>query len=172
MNGDDGRKSPAPGRRRVDRRAAARVAAVQALYQLDMNDANVEDVILEFLAHRVGDAESGGRVDETLFSDVVRGATRRRREIDRLLSARLAADWPLDRLETVLRAVLRCGCYELTMRPDVPARVVINEYLEVAKHFFSGGEPGMVNGVLDRLAREVRQAEVTEALRGGAGPDR
>ena len=155
------------GRRRGDRRAAARLAAVQALYQLEMNAADVEDLILEFLAHRLGNGEGGYKVETQLFSDVVRGVASRAGEIDRLLVPALSPSWPIDRLESVLRALLRCGVYELRWRPDVPARVVINEYVEVAKVFFDGGEPGFANGVLDRLARQLRAGEMTDVGRGG-----
>lgn len=153
MSADDGKR--ARGRGGLHRKSAARLAAVQALYQIELNDAEVEGVILEFLAHRL----QKGEVDRLLFSDVVRGAVRRREEIDRLLRASLAAGWPLERLEAVMRAILRCGAYELIMRPDVPARAAINEYVNVAHAFFAGDEPGFVNGVLNRIARERRPAE-------------
>ena len=136
------------------RKSAARLAAVQALYQIELNDADVEGVILEFLTHRLK-----APVDTVLFSDVVRGAVRRREEIDARLRPALAAGWPLDRLEAVMRAILRCGVYELLMRPDVPARPAISEYVNVAHAFFSGDEPGFVNGVLNRLARDLRPNE-------------
>lgn len=139
----------------VHRKSAARLAAVQALYQIELNDAEVEGVILEFLTHRL----SKGPIDTVLFSDVVRGTVRRRDEIDGLLRAALAAGWPLDRLESVVRATLRCGVYELLMRPDVPARPAINEYVNVAHAFFAGDEPGFVNGVLNRIARDLRPQE-------------
>jgi N utilization substance protein B len=137
------------------RKSAARLAAVQALYQIELNDADVEGVILEFMAHRLPKAP----VDTLLFSDVVRGAVRRREEIDARLRPALAVGWPLDRLEAVLRAILRCGVYELLMRPDVPARPAISEYVNVAHAFFAGDEPGFVNGVLNRIARDLRPHE-------------
>ena len=159
-------KSP-PGRLSGRRRSAARLAAVQALYQLDVNRteltaANIDAVIREFFRHRFGQEGNGdylADVDRDLFVDIVRGATGRQEDLDKLVSTALTEDWPLQRLELVLRATLRAGAYELWVRGDVPARVVINEYLEVAHAFFSGKEPSLVNGVLDRLARNLRSAE-------------
>lgn len=146
------------------RKSAARLLAVQALYQIDLNDAEVEGVILEFLTHRL----PKGPVDTTMFSDIVRGAVRRRAEIDGQLRRALAAGWPLERLEAVVRAILRCSVYELVVRPDVPARSAISEYVDVAHAFFSGEEPRFVNGVLNRLARELRSGEFEERVDGRA----
>jgi N utilization substance protein B len=156
-----------PGRASGRRRSAARLAAVQALYQLDVNRseltaAAIDGVIREFFRHRFGQEGNGdylADVDRDLFVDIVRGAAGRQEDLDRLISTALTDDWPLQRLELVLRATLRAGAYELWVRGDVPARVVINEYLEVAHAFFSGKEPSLVNGVLDRLARHLRAEE-------------
>ena len=152
------------------RRSVARLAAVQALYQLDMSQSEtgttsgeVEKVIREFARYRLGqeiDGDRLGEADEPLFADIVRGTVSRRRDIDGMLRDALSAEWPLDRLETILRAILRAGAYELLARADVPARVVVNEYIDVAHAFFAGREPSLVNGVLDRLARMVRPAEM------------
>jgi transcription antitermination protein NusB len=152
------------------RRTAARLAAVQALYQIELAPAPVEAVITEFIDHRFGreiEGERQGDADPTLFAELVRGAFARQDELDRLIGAALSPDWPLARLETVLRAILRAGAFELLCRADVPAPVAINEYLDIAHAFFTGKEPGMVNGVLDRLARGLRPQEV--ALRGRDG---
>ena len=153
----------------MDRRRAARLAAVQALYQIEMNEAGPDDVIAEFVRHRLGDDDgaASAAADPELFADLVRGACARRDEIDAQISAALSADWTIDRLELLLRAVLRVGVYELIGRPQVPVRVAINEHIEIARDFFSRGEPGMVNGVLDRIAREVRAAEFTESNDAG-----
>jgi N utilization substance protein B len=153
------------------RRTAARLAAVQALYQIELNGGSVDAVVGEFVRHRLGsegEGENFGEVDQTLFGDVVRGTMARRAELDTMISSALTADWPLDRLEVILRAILRVGAYELFARPDVPARVVISEYLDISHAFFAGKEPGLVNGVLDRLARTLRPEEVQEH-RGGGG---
>ncbi|MFQ5348746.1 MAG: transcription antitermination factor NusB [Rhodothalassiaceae bacterium] len=141
-------------------RSAARLGAVQALYQLDLDpDADADSVVAEFEAHRLGREIEGAlyaRADRALFADIVRGVAARGAEIDRLLSSVLAEGWPLERLESVLRAILRAGTYELLARPDIPTAVIINEYVDIAHAFFDDAEPGFANGVLDRLAKEIR----------------
>jgi transcription antitermination protein NusB len=149
------------------RRSAARLAAVQALYQIEIAGAPVETVVAEFLRDGI-DPDHRGAFDEALFADIVRGATARLAELDLRIGEALTPDWPLERLENVLRAILRAGTYELAARIDVPAPVVISEYLEIAHAFFAGKEPGLVNGVLDRLARGLRPEE----HRGGAASSR
>ena len=143
-------------------RSAARLAAVQALYQIELNQEDAEGVILAFRTHGFP-AEPGGEAmidpDVDLFADVVRGTDRRRAEIDRLLSETLVKGWPLERLESVLRAILRAGTYELLMRGDIPPKVIINEYIEIAHAFFSGDEIRMTNGVLDRVAHLLRTGD-------------
>lgn len=152
------------------RRTAARLAAVQALYQIELNGAPAEEVIAEFVKHRLGhesEEENFGAADQVLFTDIVAGADARQEDLDRLITGALSAEWPLERLEVILRAILRAGTYELLARKDVPARVAISEYLDIAHAFFAGKEPGMVNGVLDRLARTLRPEGVRED--GGDG---
>lgn len=153
------------------RRSAARLAAVQALYQIDLADGTADTVVQEFVRHRLGQVIEGTRyrdADAEWFGDVVRGATARRAEIDALVESAIASGRGLERVETLLRATLRAGAYELLARVDVPARVVIDEYVDVANAFFSGPEPKLLNGVLDRIARQVRPGELTES--GGGGP--
>jgi N utilization substance protein B len=154
-------------------RTGSRVAAVQALFQAEQGPASAEVVIDEFVRYRLGAAEGSdgfedGRVhdvDVKLFSRIVRTATLEQDRIDSLVAANLAADWPIDRLDPVLRALIRAGAAELSMTDGPPARVVINEYLDVAHGFFEGDEPRMANGVLDRLAHLLRPAEFpTEAV--------
>jgi transcription antitermination protein NusB len=142
------------------KRTAARLAAVQALYQMELSDGDPAEVVAEFLAHRLDDrSEEGvGPADRDFFAAIAKGAAENREALDRGIAAVLASDWPLARLETVLRAILRLGAYELAHRPDVPTEIVINEYLDVAHAFFDGKEPGLVNGVLDALARGRPQA--------------
>jgi N utilization substance protein B len=148
-------------------RTASRVAAVQALFQAEQAGDNPETVIDQFVKHRLGDlaGQDGfedGRIPDAevpLFARVVREAVRRQDAIDPLLSDALPNDWPLGRLDPVLRAVIRAGVAELTMTDGPPAKVVINEYLDIARGFFAGPEPGLVNAVLDKVAREVRAAE-------------
>jgi N utilization substance protein B len=150
------------------RRSAARLAAVQALYQIDMTGVlpgttEVDRVVREFARHRFGqDMDGGGMVeaDEALFRDIVGGVSARWRDIDGIVGPALSAEWPIERLETILRAILRAGAYELMARIDVPPRVVISEYLDVAHAFFGAKEPALVNGVLDRLARSLRPDEM------------
>lgn len=145
-----------------DRLSAARLAAVQAMYQMDIAGHGIEDVVAEFLTHRLADWTENGRAikaDAELFAMLARGAGARRDEIDALIVGALAEGWTVGRLELLLRAVLRVGTFELMARPETPARVVIDEYIEVAHAFFSKGPPGFVNGVLDRLAHELRPGE-------------
>jgi transcription antitermination protein NusB len=153
------------------KRTAARLAAVQALYQIELAHAAPDSVIAEFIHHRLGresDAEDFGEGDPVLFEDLVRGTVARQEELDRLIGEALTPDWPLQRLETVLRATLRAGAFELLAREDVPAAVVISEYLDIAHAFFAGKEPGLVNGVLDKLTRSLRPQETAERSHGGA----
>ncbi len=145
-----------------DRRSAARLAAVQALYQIDVGGGAVDDIIAEFAEHRPGvesDEAPPLEIDPDLFAEIARGAVARRDELDALITGALSEDWTMDRLELLLRAVLRAGAFELLARPETPARVAINEYVDVAHAFFGEGVPGLVNGVLDRLAHELRADE-------------
>lgn len=148
-------------------RTAARLAAVQALFQSDQAGAAAESVIDEFVHHRLGpagdrDAYEEGRVPEAeiaLFARIVRAATQGQPARDSMLTAALPADWPLGRLDPVLLALLRAALAELSMPDGPPARVVINEYVDVAHGFFGAEEPRLVNAVLDRLGRLLRAAE-------------
>ncbi len=147
-------------------RTSARVAAVQALFQAEQMQVSAERVIDEFVRHRLG-AEPGtgfedGRAPDAnvpLFGRIVRTATTQQDTLDAVLADTLSADWPMERLDPVLRALLRAGAAELWMSDGPPARVVINEYLDIAHGFFDGDIPGMANGVLDRIAHRLRTAE-------------
>ncbi len=146
----------------ISARTAARVAAVQALYQMDLAGTDLNDVIEEFLAVRFEQKtpeETIDGADRVFFADILRAVLRRQREIDPLVDEQLAIGWRLVRVDAILRAVLRGGVAELLERIDVPARVVINEYVNVAHFFFSEDEPRVVNGVLDKIARKVRSPE-------------
>lgn len=156
---------PPGGTRRVGSgaRRRARLATVQALYQMELTGTPVAAVIEEFLAHRFSPAEA--RVDDAFFSGLAGGVVEHQVAVDRSLAKVLMESWELDRLDSTLRALLRAGVFELLYRPDVPARVVLNEYVEIADSFFSGQETGFANGVLDRLARIVRPEEFAD--RGG-----
>ena len=147
--------------------SAARLAAVQALYEVDVAGTPADAVVGEFLAERWSraTAEVGTEAtapDRELFRLLVLGVAGQLAEVDRAVAGALTGTWTLARLEVLLRAILRAGAFELMVRPAVPARVVITEYLEVAHAFFAGTEPGLVNGVLDRLARTLRPGELGE----------
>lgn len=145
------------------RRSAARLAAVQALYEMDMVGAEADAVLTEFLQQRwrLDDAGGGPMVepDGEWLGDLVNGVATRRGELDGLIGTALTKDLALERLETLLRVILRAGAYELSTKPDVPAAVVISEYVEVTHAFFDAKEAKLVNGVLDHLARELRAGE-------------
>lgn len=143
-------------------RSLARLGAVQALYQMDLAGTDMEEVCAQFVVHRLGRDSDGneiGRADAAFFRDLVTGVVREQRAVDPEIDGRLAEGWRLNRIDSTLRAILRAGAYELHCRRDVPARVVIDEYVELAHAFFDGDEPGVVNGVLDRLARSLRAGE-------------
>ncbi len=145
-------------------RSAARLAAVQALYQMEASGQGVETTIREFQDYRLGGNIDGAQMhdaDAKFFADILRGAVEAQNRLDPYLERQLAAGWKLSRLDATARAVLRAGLYEMIRRPDVPYKVVINEYLDIANAFFEGEEPGFINGVLDAAAREARSDELT-----------
>jgi transcription antitermination protein NusB len=140
-------------------RSAARLAAVQALYQHDMEGTPVARLLHEFHEHRLGATigdETYHDAERDFFDDVVSGAEARRAEIDEKIAAKLAQGWSLDRLDRPMRAILRAGTYELIARPDVPIGSVISEYVDVAHAFYDKRESGFVNGLLDAIAKETR----------------
>lgn len=145
-------------------RSAARLAAVQALYELDVSGKGVLDAIAEFESHWMGREIEGMQfkpAEAAFFRDIVAGVVRDQARIDRGVDEALADKWPLRRVEPVLRAILRCGAYELLNRRDVPAKAAISEYIDVARAFYEQDEPGMVNGVLDAIGRKHRADELT-----------
>jgi len=147
-------------------RSVARLAAVQALYQMEVSSIGVESVIREFTEHRFdralegvdGEDDTLATADENFFAELVRGVVAEQKRVDAAIVKRLAENWRLERVDATVRAILRAGAYELINRPDVPTEVAIDEYVEVAKSFFEGTEPGFVNGALDGVARDVRSA--------------
>ena len=148
--------------RKANKRGAARLAAVQALYQIDLAGTGVDAIFAEFEGHWLGGEVEGAQyrpAEATFFRDIVGGVVREQSRIDPLIDAALTRGWPLKRIEAVLRAVLRAGAYELEHRLDVPARVVVTEYVDIAGAFVDAEETGMVNAVLDQLARQLRPAE-------------
>jgi N utilization substance protein B len=148
--------------RKANRRGAARLAAVQALYQMDLAGTGIEEILAQFESHWIGREVEGEQylpAEAAFFRDIVGGVVREQRKLDPLIDNALAKSWPLKRIEALLRAVLRAGCYELDHRKDVPARVIVSEYVDVAGAFVERDETGMVNAVLDQLARELRPPE-------------
>lgn len=143
-------------------RSAARLAAVQALYQMETAGAGVESTIAEFAEHRLGREIEGLRfhdADIDFFASILRGAVEAQTTIDPFIERQLAKNWTLRRLDAIARAILRAGLYELIRRPDIPFRVVIDEYVEIANDFFDDDEPRFINAVLDMAAREARKDE-------------
>lgn len=157
--------SPKPDRK-ANRRGAARLAAVQALYQMDLAGTGLNEIFAEFESHWIGREVEGQEylpAEAAFFRDVVGGVVREQRALDPIIDAALARGWPLQRIEMILRAVLRAGTYELEHRRDVPARVVVAEYADVAHAFVDRDETGLVNAVLDQLARQIRKSEFEQA---------
>ena len=152
--------------RKANRRGAARLAAVQALYQMDLAGTPLDHILAEFESHWIGREVEGAQylpAEAAFFRDIVSGVVREQRALDPLIDDALARSWPLKRIEAILRAVLRAGAYELEHRRDVPARAVVSEYADVAAAFVEREETGMVNAVLDQLARQLRAAEFDRA---------
>lgn len=146
-------------RSRSRSRSAARLAAVQALYQIEMEGTPLAKLLHEFHEHRLGatiEDETYADAEVDFFDDIVSGVDARREEIDALIAQRLADGWSLDRLDRPMRAILRAGAYELVARPDVPVATVITEYVDVAHAFFDKRETGFVNGLLDAIAKAAR----------------
>jgi N utilization substance protein B len=151
--------------KKANRRGAARLAAVQALYQMDIAGAGLNDIFAEFESHWLGGEVEGEKylpAEAAFFRDVVSGVVRDQTKLDPLVDDALAKGWPLKRIDAIIRAVMRAGAYELEHRKDVPARVVVTEYVDVANAFVDREETGMVNAVLDQLARRFRADEFAQ----------
>jgi N utilization substance protein B len=145
------------------RRQAARLAAVQALYQWQEGQDEPAAIVDQFLTVRTGEAGEGGMrrdADKPLFRDVVEGTASHKDELEKTVSAALAENWTWGRIDRLVRAILLAGTYELVHRRDVPPKVAINEYVEIAHAFYGQGEPTFVNSVLDRVARQERAADL------------
>lgn len=161
-------------------RSAARLAAVQAIYEIDMTGVSPDQVLEDFLKRRwkvqptgADPADEGdqdlstlAKPDGGLLAELVRGVGVRREDIDQMIEPSLSGDWTVERLETLLRAILRAGTFELLAMADTPARVIINEYVNVAKAFYEDAQPGLVNGVLDRLSHTLREPEMKKSRPG------
>ena len=147
---------------RATERSAARLAAVQALYQMDVTGKTLPDIFAEFETFWIGREVEGDQYNPAqlaFFRDILSGVLKDQEPLDRAINATLVAGWPLARVDSVMRATLRGGAYELKKRRDIPARVVIKEYVDVAGAFFGPDESGMINAVLDGMARQYRAAE-------------
>ena len=167
---DNGAPAKAEGERKLlSARGMARLAAVQALYQMDVARTDARVVIDEFTRHRFhGEAEKAHyeRTDEAFFRSLVLGVVDKQRDVDPLIGVHLAKGWRLARIDSILRAILRAAAFELQDRRDVPVKVIINEYVDIAHAFFGGEEPGVVNGILDAMARDVRSGEIKDRVHG------
>lgn len=158
----DNKKPAGNPEKKANRRGAARLAAVQALYQMDIAGAGINDIFAEFESHWLGNEVEGDTylpAEAAFFRDVVSGVVRDQKKLDPLIDEALSKGWPLKRIEAILRAVLRAGAYELQHRKDVPGRVVVSEYVDVANAFVDREETGMVNAVLDQIGRQFRGDE-------------
>jgi N utilization substance protein B len=152
-------KDGAPATRPANKRGTARLAAVQALYQMDIVGTGLLEIAAEYEAYRLGKEVDGSvyrEADAQWFRAILSGVVEHQKEIDPVIGQSLTEDWPLSRLDSTLRAILRAGVYELMMRADVPVAVIVSEYVDIAKAFYDEDEPKLVNAVLDRVARRVR----------------
>jgi transcription antitermination protein NusB len=145
--------------RPANKRGAARLAAVQALYQMDVAGVGILEVVAEYETYRLGQEVDGAQyleADAQWFRAIVSGVVEQQKKIDPVIHDALTDDWPLSRLDSTLRAIMRAGTFELVSKRDVPVAVVVSEYVDIAKAFFDGEEPKMVNAVLDRIAKQQR----------------
>jgi len=152
-------KDGAPAARPANKRGTARLAAVQALYQMDIVGTGLLEIAAEYEAYRLGKEVDGSvyrEADAQWFRAILSGVVEHQKEIDPVIGQSLTEDWPLSRLDSTLRAILRAGVYELMKRADVPVAVIVSEYVDIAKAFYEEDEPKLVNAVLDRVARRVR----------------
>lgn len=150
----------APSPKTANQRGAARLAAVQALYQMDIGGTGVLEVLSEYEMHRLGkelDGDLYRKADPAWFRAIVSGVVEQQRTLDPLIRTSLTEDWPLSRLDSTLRAILRAGAFELCNRREVPIAVIVTEYVDIGQAFFGEEEPKLINAVLDRIAKRVRQ---------------
>ena len=145
--------------RQANKRGVARLAAVQALYQMDVAGVGLLEIAAEYEAFRLGKEVDGAtyrEADAQWFRAILSGVVENQKTIDPVIRQALTEDWPLSRLDSTLRAILRAGAYELLERADVPVPVIVSEYVDIAKAFYEDEEPKLVNAVLDRIARRLR----------------
>lgn len=144
----------------VNKRGAARLAAVQALYQMDVGGTGIVETVAEYEAHRLGqdiDGDTYREADPQWFRQIVSGVVENQKRLDPEIRRSLTEDWPLSRLDSTLRAILRAGAFELSSKKDVPVAVIVTEYVNIAKAFYGDDEPKLVNAVLDRMARRLER---------------
>ena len=145
--------------RQANKRGAARLAAVQALYQMDVAGSGLLEIAAEYEAFRLGKEIDGAtyrEADAQWFRAILSGVVENQKTVDPVIRAALTEDWPLSRLDSTLRALLRAGVYELMKRADVPVAVIVSEYVDIARAFYDEDEPKLVNAVLDRVSRRIR----------------
>lgn len=147
--------------KQANQRGAARLAAVQALYQMELSGTGVLEIVSEFENFRLGQELDGDqylKADPSWFRSIVAGVVRDQRKLDPIIADSLIEGWPLSRLDATIRAILRAGVFEIIERKDVPVAVIVSEYVEIAHAFFEEDEPKLVNAVLDSVARKLRPA--------------
>jgi N utilization substance protein B len=147
------------GPRQANKRGAARLAAVQALYQMDVAGSGILEITAEYEQFRLGKEVDGAQyreADAQWFRSILSGVVESQKTVDPIIRQALTEDWPLSRLDSTLRAILRAGAYEIMRRDDVPVAVIVSEYVDIAKAFYEDDEPKLVNAVLDRVSRRVR----------------
>ncbi len=155
-------KTTKPKAKKALTRASARLKAVQALYQMELGSEDAGEVMAQFAGQGLANEPGQENIvspDWPFFESLIRGIVKDQRQLDPVINDSLAKGWTLARLDATVRAILRAGCFELTDRRDVPAKVIINEYVEIAHSFFAGEESRLINGVLDKLARDLRSGE-------------
>ena len=146
------------GIRPANQRGAARLGAVQALYQMDIGQVSLEETLADFATYLLGQEVEGEQylpADADFFRQIVKGVVGAQLDIDPMIDSSLPGDWPVTRIDATLRAILRAATFELLKRTDIPQKVVISEYLDISRAFYDGDVPGLVNGVLDTIARRV-----------------
>jgi N utilization substance protein B len=162
VNATKDKAAKGEGPRQANQRGAARLAAVQALYQMEIGSVSLEETMAQFITFNLGREVEGEQylpADADFFGQILKGVIKAQRRIDPMIDDNLIESWPVTRIDATLRAILRAATFELLQRPDIPANVVISEYVDIARAFYEDDAPGLVNAVLDRIAHAVRPAD-------------